>query len=95
MLDLKTRIRLVDHASREDIIARSDRRKRDRTVIDLLAGRSNLHPCFRIWRVLGSGSSHGGEEVNCRVGRNDRQGNDGMWYKVDREVNQKEVESPR
>ena len=35
------------------------------------------------------------EEVNCRVGRNDRQGNDGMGYEVDREVNQKEVESPR
>ena len=48
MLDLKTRVRFVDHTSREDIVARCDRRKRDRTVIDLLAGRSNLHPCFRI-----------------------------------------------
>ena len=48
MLDLKTRVRFVDHTSRENIVARCDRRKRDRTVIDLLAGRSNLHPCFRI-----------------------------------------------
>ena len=95
MLDLKTRVRFVDHTSRENIVARCDRRKRDRTVIDLLAGRSNLHPCFRIRGKLGSGSSHGEEEVNCRVGRNDRQGNDGMGYEVDREVNQKEVESPR
>ena len=47
MLDLKTRVRFVDHTSRENIVARCDRRKRDRTVIYLLAGRSNLHPCFR------------------------------------------------
>ena len=39
MLDLKTRFRFVDHTSRENIVARCDRRKRDRTVIDLLAGR--------------------------------------------------------
>ena len=68
VLDLKTRFRFVDHTSWENIIARCDRRKRDRTVIDLLAGRSNLHPCFRIRREIGSGSSHGEEEVNCRVG---------------------------
>ena len=48
VLDLKTRVRFVDHTSRENIVARCDRRKRDRTVIYLLAGRSNLHPCFRI-----------------------------------------------
>ena len=95
MLDLKARFRFVDHTSRENIVARCDRRKRDRTVIDLLAGRSNLHPCFRIRRKLGTGSSHGEKEVDCRVGRNDRQGNDGVGYEENREVNKKEVESPR
>ena len=39
--------------------------------------------------------SHGEEEVNCRVGRNDRQGNDVTEYEVDREKSQKEEESPR
>ena len=48
-----------------------------------------MHPCFRIRGELGSGGSHGEEEVNCRVGRNDRQGNDGMGYEVDREMNRR------
>ena len=81
VLDLKTRLGFVDHTCRENIVARFFRRKRDRTVIDLLASRSNLHPCFRIRRKLGTGSSHDGEEINCRVGRNDRQGNDGVGCK--------------
>ena len=81
--------------SGKNIVARFRRRKRDRTVIDLLASRSNLHPCFRIRRKLGTGSRHDGEEVNCRVGRNDRQGNDGVGCEVNRKVNKKEVGSPR
>ena len=80
MLDLK--IGFVNHTFRESIVARFRRRKRDGAVIDLLASRSNLHPCFRIGRVLGTGSSHDGEEVNCRVGQNDRQGNDRMRCEI-------------
>ena len=76
MLDLK--MSFVYHTFRESIVARFRRRKRDRTFVDLLASRSNVHPCFRIRRVFGTGSSHDGGEVNCRVGRNDRQGNDRM-----------------
>ena len=95
VLDLKTRLGFVDHTCRENIVARFRRRKRDRTVIDFLASRSNLHPCFRIRRKLGTGSSHDGEEVNCRVGRNDRQGNDGVECGVNKRVSKKEVGSSR
>ena len=52
-------------------------------------------PCFRIRRKLGTRSSHDGEEVNCRVGRNDRQGNDRVGCEVNRKVNKKVVGSPR
>ena len=75
MLDLK--IGFVDHTFRESTVAGFRRRKRDRAFIDVLASRSNVHPCFRVRRVFGAGSSHDGDEVTCRVGRNDRQGNGG------------------
>ena len=76
MLDLK--IGFVDHTFRESTVAGFRRRKRDRAVIDLLASRSNVHPCFRVRRGFGAGGSHDFDEVTCRVGRNDRQGNGGI-----------------
>ena len=75
MLDLE--IGFINHTFRESTVARFRRRKSDRAVPDRLAGRSNVHPCFRVRRIFGSGGSHDSEVVTCRVGRNDRQGSGG------------------